>query len=273
MNFKHHKRKKEAKNSTEYWNSQYKKGQTTKGRLINKGEKGYNSGQSSQPQLALSLNPSEDLIKFIRWIEREYDTDKNSGSFFNQKDSVVDFGCGNGRNLLFLSETYGINGSGFDISKEAITQAKTLATQENLPLEFNVDTIAHSPTNPFPFKNEQYSLALDMMTSHFLNKEERKEFYEEVHRSLKYDGWFFLKTFLLDEDENAKRMIKDYPTLEHNSYIHPSIGVAEHVFVEKEIKKDLEPFFTIHKITRSHGHLRKGQAFKRRSMSIYAQKK
>jgi len=68
--------------------------------------------------LALSMNPSEDLEKFVRWLERE-----EGRKVLNITSSVLDLGCGNGRNLIWLSETYGMRGVGYDISSEAVKQS------------------------------------------------------------------------------------------------------------------------------------------------------
>ena len=79
-----------------------------------------------------------------------------------------------------------------------------------------------------------------------------------------------MKTFLLDEDRNAERLLREHPAKEQGSYVHPKIGVAEHVFTEDEIQTALAPYFTIHKLVKSHRH--KGPRAKRRSMSIYAKR-
>jgi SAM-dependent methyltransferase len=211
--------------------------------------------------LALSLNPSEDLEKFTRWLERE-----EGHRILNITSSVLDLGCGNGRNILWLAETYGMRGVGYDISGEAVRQAERLAKQENLNLTFGARSIGE----PIPLPDESATIALDMMTSHFLKAEERTKLIAEILRVLKPGGYFFYKTFLLDEDKHAKRMITENPADEENTYIHPKIGVAEHVSTEEEIEKLYGEFFTIHKISKSHRH--KGKHAKRRSISVYMQK-
>ena len=80
--------------------------------------------------LALSTNPSEDLMKFCRFLERDEDF-----QILNPGDSVLDLGCGNGRNLIYLSNNFGMRGIGYDISTEAIIQAKKLSL--NLPIQFS----------------------------------------------------------------------------------------------------------------------------------------
>ncbi len=130
--------------------------------------------------LALSLNPSEDLEKFTRWLVREY-----GNSSLNVTSSVLDLGCGNGRNLFWLAEMFGVRGVGYDISGEAVSQAKRHATTKKLPLEYTARSIA----GPIPLPDESQSLVLDMMTSHFLNASERAYLVSEVFRVLKPGGF------------------------------------------------------------------------------------
>ena len=232
-----------------------------------RGKKGRKSAQSfwdkeykDAGHLAISSTPSEDLQKFMRHLAREGEKGKVL-PFTN----VIDIGTGNGRNLIYLAKEYGLSGTGFDISQSAITQAKKLS--EGLPLAYEV----RSAAGLLPFEDESQSLVLDMMVSHYLNNEERKVLASEIARILKPGGWLFFKTFLLDEDRHAKRLLKDNPGEEEGTYIHPEIGVAEHVFTQKEIEELLAPYFIIHKIQKSHGHLR-GKAAKRRSIAVYAEK-
>ena len=224
-----------------------------------KGANFWDKEYKNSDHLALSTNPSEDLQKFCRFLERGYE-----GEFLNPNESVLDLGCGNGRNLIYLSNNFGMNGFGYDISSEAISQAKKLSV--GLPIEYETRSIA----SEIPLPDESQTIVLDMMTSHFLVKEEREKLLNEIARVLKPGGWFFYKTFLLDEDKHAKRLISDHPAEEPGSYIHPEIGVAEHVFTVEEIKNDLKDNFIIHKLHKSHGHL--GSKAKRRSISVYAEK-
>lgn len=211
--------------------------------------------------LALSMNPSEDLEKFTRWLVRE-----QGNALLNIKASVLDLGCGNGRNLVWLAETFGTRGIGYDISVEAVNQAKQYARKNNLPLLYEARSIGGS----ISLEDSSQTLVLDMMTSHFLNTVERTALIGEIHRVLKPGGFLFYKTFLLDEDSHAKRMIAESPGDESNTYIHPKIGVAEHVSTLDEIEELYGAHFTIHKVYKSHRH--KGKYAKRRSVVVYLEK-
>jgi ubiquinone/menaquinone biosynthesis C-methylase UbiE len=111
-----------------------------------------------------------------------------------------------------------------------------------------------------------------MMTSHFLNKEERLGLRDEIFRVLKPGGYLFMKTFLKDEDLHTRRLLKEHPSSEEGAYIHPVMGVSEYVYSEDELVEFLSTHFIIHKIYRSHKHAFRGQARKRRTITIYAEK-
>ena len=211
--------------------------------------------------LALSLNPSEDMEKFLRYIERE-----SGRKLLNPTMHALDLGCGNGRNLIHLGKSYAMRGLGYDISSQAIAQAKDMSV--GLNLTFEVRTIA----GEIPLPDNSQAVVLDMMASHVLTHKEREDLHIEILRVLRPGGWYYLKTFLLDEDRNAHRLLRDNPGKEAGSYIHPLIGVPEYVFSEEDIVALVEKNFTIHKVLKSHRHLVKGSPAKRRSISIYAQK-
>lgn len=212
--------------------------------------------------LAMSDVHAEDLEKFTRFLER-----RSGRSLLNVTSRLVDIGCGNGRNAIFLSKTYGMHGLGYDLSAEAIKTAKTAA--EGLPLMFEVRKL----TDPVPLPDASVTLALDMMASHYLKRAEREALRTEVLRVLKPGGWLFFKTFLRDEDKNAEALLAEFPGPEDGMYVHPEIKKAEFVPFERELYEFFEPHFTIHKAERSHKHLDKyGRAWKRRTISLYLEK-
>jgi SAM-dependent methyltransferase len=226
------------------------------------GQAFWNEEYREAGHFALSEKQSEDLEKFTRWLIREY-----GNSVLNVMASVLDLGTGNGRNLCWLSETFGVHGVGYDISTEAVKQARLRAKVNDLPLAFEARSIAGT-FDAIP--DESQTVVLDMMTSHFLKEAERHVLIDEIYRVLKPGGFLFYKTFLLDEDRHAKRMIKENPAGEENTYIHPEIGVAEHVSSEEEIEKLYGERFEIKKIERSHRH--RGKFAKRRSVTLYLEK-
>jgi len=211
--------------------------------------------------LKLSVEQSEDLEKFTRYLPRiERDDVLAPGA------SVLDVGCGNGRNIIYLARDFGMQGVGYDISSAAIAQAK--AASVGLPLVYEARSIAGLITLP----DNSQSLVLDMMTSHFLSEAERTVLRDEIFRVLKPGGFLFMKTFLADGDLHTRRLLKDAPATEDNTYIHPVIGVPEYVYTEEVLIDFLKEKFNIHKIYRSHKHVLRGRARKRRTISVYVEK-
>lgn len=211
--------------------------------------------------LKLSTVESGDLAKFTRWLLRQ-----DNELVLRAGASVIDAGCGNGRNLIYLANTFGMKGVGVDISSAAIAQARRASA--TLPISYHVG----SAGGVLPAENESQTLALDMMTSHFLTEKERIALRDELYRVLVPGGFLFMKTFLKDEDLHTARLLKDYPGQEAGSYIHPVMGVAEYVYSEEELIAFLSERFIVRKVYRSHRHATKGGAGKRRTISIYAEK-
>lgn len=219
-------------------------------------------------KFSMSSEPSEDLQKFTRWLEREY----RGQNPINITTKFVDAGCGNGRNSFFLAERFGASGVGYDISPEAIKSAKNkLKTLRGLKLDFFVQNL----NKEIPVADSSQDIVVDAVASHVLRKEERIFFKSEVLRVLSSGSYYFLKSLLLDDDSHAKKMIKDFggPAGEENSYIHPSMGIFEHVPSEKELVEFYQEDFFIDKIERSFAHRVGGKANKRRYIVMYLRKK
>jgi len=221
----------------------------------------WNREYKTSEHLALSSAPSEDLEKFTRFLEREYKRE-----FLNGYARVLDLGCGNGRNLIYLAQAYGMKGIGYDISDVAVEQARHAS--KGLPIAYEVRSIAE----PLPLPDASQTFVLDMMTSHFLRRAEREALRAEIVRILRPGGWLFFKSFLADEDLNVKRLLRENPADEENAYIHPKIGVYEYVWTEEALHDFFAPEFEIHKVHKSHKHLRRGRPGKRRTLSAYLQK-
>ncbi len=233
------KRQKRTRHGTAFWDSEY----------------------SNPEHLALSDEASEDLMKFCRWLERE-----TKGARANRTASAIDMGCGNGRNLVYLAKTYGMHGIGYDSSSAAIKEAKRLS--DGLPLRYEVRSMAGLITEP----DASQTIALDMMSSHFLKAEDRKLLRDELHRVLKPGGFLFMKTFVKDGDLHTKRLLEEHPGPEPGTYIHPVIGVAEYAYGEEELIDFLGEKFIVHRTYLSHKHVSRGKARKRRTVSVYAEK-
>ncbi len=234
---------KKINSKTQFWNKEYK----------------------DAKHLTLSEEPSSDLLTFVKWVNRN-----SEWPAFFQGGFVLDIGCGNGRNIGNMCEQYHMKGLGFDISEIAIKQAKE-KFKELRSVNFEVNDVYKT----LELADQSVDVVLDMMVIHFLNDKKRHSYIKDIARVIKPFGWMLLKTFVLDNDQNAIRMIRDYPApnKEHNSYIHPKFKALEHVFTEDEIDELFSPYFIIHKKIKSYKHFKDGKPYKRRTICVYLERK
>ena len=222
----------------------------------------WNKEYKSSGHLKLSKEPGEDFLKGIRYIERH-----TGREYLNPVSTALDLGCGNGRHAVYLAEVYGMHGIGYDISEEAINLARAASLQ--LPLKYEARTIEG---NFDKIKDGSIALVVDLMTSHFLKAKDREHLRSEILRVLKPGGWLIFKSFLADEDLHTKRLLRDHPADEPGAYIHPEFGMYEYVWSEEALREFFEPYLTLHKIEKSHRHIIRGKAGKRRTVTAYLQK-
>ncbi len=213
---------------------------------------------------ALSDRVSSDLERFVRFCQREYGDD-----VFRPGLTVLDLGCGNGRNTVYFARHFDMKGIGYDISEEGIKQAKIVAAPFSGKVYFEVRSIS----DPFPLEDQSVDVVLDLMASHFLIESERAAYLAEVLRVLVPGGLFLFKSFYGEGDMHAKKLIKEHGTKEKNSYIHPRLKVYEYVWTDRSIEETFLPHFTMLKKEASHKHFTKGRPNKRRSVTCYFEKK
>lgn len=231
----------------------------------------WNKEYANPKHLTMSVEPASDFETFERWAIRNAEWHP-----FPKDGLVLDIGTGNGRNLIYACAEHDMKGVGLDISGVAIEQAEKVAEKKltksgkKLDVKFEV----RSASDPLPADDQSVDVVIDMMTTHFLRTAEREKLMQELLRVMKPYGWLIFKTFVLDGDFHAKRLIAEHPDPEgeENSYIHPRIGVFEHVFTEDEIFELFSPHFKIHKMIKSYKHFRDGKPYKRRTISVYLER-
>ena len=215
---------------------------------------------------ALSDEVSTDLVKCVRWMMKEYGKD-----IFRPDVTVLDAGCGNGRNLLWLNDMFRVYGYGYDISGEAIAQAQKQADKQQWgsKLTFAVRSLDEL----IPLENESVDLVIDAMSSHFLKNVERARFISEVARVLKPQGLLFFKSFYAERDSHTKELLEKHGAGEENAYIHPKLKVYEYVWTDAALAASFDEQFVLMKKELSGKHHIKGKPAKRRSVVCYFEKK
>ncbi len=110
---------------------------------------------------------------------------------FDSEMSILDAGCGGGRNLIYFLRS-GYRVFGIDQNAQAIEQIRLLAKMlsPNLPPEnFQVSTV-----EKMPFQDERFDAVISSAVLHFAENERHFEkMFAEMWRVLKPEGLFFAR--------------------------------------------------------------------------------
>lgn len=208
--------------------------------------------------LSLGTEPSQDIKDFVRYLRKQ--------DFELSGTTVLDLGCGNGKNLPYLIERGAVSGIGYDISTTAIELAKKLCA--GLPVIFEVRSMG----DIYPLSDSSVDIAIDVMAAHALSKSEFETYQRQVSRVVKSGGWLFVRTLALPGDKHAKFLIQNHPGNQPNSYILPDVNVQERVFTEENMKS-WNPDFELIKLEKSSGYQRWGDTkYKRNYWIAYYRK-
>lgn len=158
------------------------------------------------------INSSDFMLKIKQLIRNKYLTFnfvrmiewKKLQNYLNpkKKECILDVACGNGSLTIKIAST-GCNMFGMDISEKAITEAKILATEFGLQINFDVGNAENLPYPTNFFDKVISSCALE----HFDNDVEALK---EISRVLKPKGVFVLSvdSFSYPINRNIKEMHK-----------------------------------------------------------------
>jgi SAM-dependent methyltransferase len=104
--------------------------------------------------------------------------------------SVLELGCGNGKNMLYRSD---INIKGIDISNEQVIICK----RKNLNVE-------KGNVTELKFDNNSFDFMICIATYHHLDNDvDRQKCLKEMYRCLKYNGEVFITVWAMEQQENS----------------------------------------------------------------------
>lgn len=102
--------------------------------------------------------------------------------------SILDAGCGSGRNLLYLA-TMGHSVTGIDHQQSALEAIQDIVQKEALT---KVSTLLHDLNQPSNIELEHYDLVLSTVTLQFLNPKHIPELLVGLQKATKKNGYHFL---------------------------------------------------------------------------------
>lgn len=167
-------------------------------------------------------------------------------SLFDKQWKVLDVGCGEGQNVLYLAKKGFVNVNAFDLSENGINKLRALADANNVKLNSFVGDLTK-----YQFETT-YDLIMSFGTLHFVEKEEWKAFINRAKESTNAGGIHIMQIFTdavpasediasfaigLAKDEEIKELYNDWEILQFKSYVfedeHP--GVPKHLHASNKI--------------------------------------
>lgn len=213
------------------------------------------------PQLITNSDePQLDFKHFIKWLKKTKRVDLNGLR-------VLDLGSGTGKNSLYLADR-GCIVSGIELSKTAVEIAKDRAMSRKIVADFAIGDIG----TELPFKENEFNIILDVVSSNSLNEKERNIYITEMKRVLKPNGYAYVKALCKDSDKHAQNLIRIAPGKEKDTYVMPGTGITERVFTEEAIIKLYSDFQILHHEKKSSYTIFNGKPYRRQFWIMYLQK-
>lgn len=172
-------------------------------------------------------HPSSSLVRFLE------------GHNELAPGKMLDLGSGSGRNSIHMAKL-GWEAVGIEFSDLAVDIA--VENTQKQGLRDLITYLNQSVAEPIPYPDRSFDLAIDMMTMHLLDQNQRQEMIKEVIRLLKTGGYFLFHT-LAAEGTEALKLINESPGDEVNSYTFKAgmHTVTEKCFTQAEIVEMLHP--------------------------------
>ncbi len=124
---------------------------------------------------------------FVEWPDEGLIDQATSG--YLPKGRALEFGCGNGRNAVFMARQ-GLDVVAVDFSRQAIDWATERVRAANVGVELRCESAFETPIEPASF-----DVIYDSGCFHHLAPHRRVPYVERVCAALKPGGWFGLVCF------------------------------------------------------------------------------
>ena len=159
---------------------------------------------------------------------------------FKSDGKVLDVGCGEGQNAIFLAQN-GFTVDAFDSSPAGIDKLQRIASRKNVLVNTWVQDLRE-----YKF-NQKYDAIISFGTFHFVTKDEWRCFILKAQDNTNSGGFHVMQIFTnvlpatqdiapfvkgLADDGELERLYKDWAIIESKSYIfddeHPGVGKHQH---------------------------------------------
>lgn len=162
-------------------------------------------------------------------------------NLFDKNGVILDVGCGDGKNAVYLARQGFENIDAFDPSEAAIEKLKRISNKEKLKINAQVKSLQE-----FNFE-KQYDLVLSFGVYHFVPEQEWKSFVLKAQQNTKRGGVHIIQMFNdslpptpdiapyavgMAKDGELKDLYQDWEILQFLSYEfeeeHPDVPLHKH---------------------------------------------
>ncbi len=160
---------------------------------------------------------------------------------FSKRWNILDVGCGDGKNILYLAKQRFDNIDAFDISENAIGKIERLCKNTNYKINTQVTSV-----QDFLFE-KQYDLILSFGVFHFIGKEYWKAFIKKAQENTRVGGIHIIQIFNdniaptpdiepyaigMAKDGEIKELYEGWEIIQFLSYTfeeeHPGVPLHKH---------------------------------------------
>lgn len=151
--------------------------------------------------------PSELAVVAVAYLQKHRLCDKNL--------SILDIGCGYGRDIAYFSKNLKCTILGIDSSKEAINMANSVC-----PKASNIKLLRCEFSE---IHNCKYDVIFIANLYHLLKPDERKKLRDTIGKSLKSDGLLFLSTLSVKDPQGYGKgaaIPNEINSFKNRTYVH-----------------------------------------------------
>lgn len=209
--------------------------------------------------LMRGTKPAKAFTNFVKWVRKQ--------EMLLEGSQWLDLGSGEGKNMVYLAER-GAYVLGIEIAANAVATSRDVIRRHGL--SECVEIVQGSMGVPFNMPKKSIDCIVDVTSSNSLDEQERSVYLSECQRVLKTAGFMFVRALAKDGDNNAKRLLKDSPGPETDTYIMPEWGLTERVFSKHALIELYAQYFDIvHLEKETHYTSFGGKKYKRNFWIMY----
>jgi len=182
----------------------------------------------------------------IAFSDEPNSTIKEMEYLFNKEWNVLEVGCGEGQNVLYLAKQGYTNIDAFDLSEHGIAKLRRKCELEGSYINAFVGDLTK-----YEF-SKMYDLVMSFGTLHFVVKEDWKDFIAKAKKNTNIGGIHIMSIFTdavpasediapfatgLAKDEEIKSLYEDWEVLQFKSYVFEDehLGVPKHLHAANKI--------------------------------------